>query len=1040
MSISQLFIKRPVLATVAALLLLLLGFQGISKLAVRQYPKVEETAITITTAYPGASADLIQGFITAPIARAVSTTENVDYVTSQSATSASTVTVHMKLGSNPDAALTEVISKANQVRGKLPTDAKDPVIVKGTGQQFAIMYLAVQNPNMSPEQVTEYLKRVISPRLSTIDGVAQVQIIGEKDFSMRVWLDPTRMAAHEVTAPEVLSAIKSSNFLAAPGKTENEYVARAITLKSTLQTPESFGALPVRSKGGDVVRLRDVARIAMGAADNNTVVTFNGKPGTFLGIFPTPAANPLDTASGVIKQLPSIQASLPQGMHITMVYDATAQISASIYEVFKTIAEAVAIVVVVILLFLGSFRSVLMPIVTIPLSLIGVCFFLWVMGYSINLLSLLAMVLAIGLVVDDAIVVVENIHRHIEDGMSPMHAAFTGMREISTAVLAMTITLAAVFAPLGFTGGLTGALFREFAFTLAGAVVISGLVALTITPTMAGRILRHSDSRFQRVVDRTFERTENRYERWLSGSLKYRPVTLLVVASLLAVTAFMFFNTNSELAPEEDQGALFAVVNAPRYATTDYTQLYASELGKATAGIPEVKTRFSVVGLNGATNSGFYVWALKNWSDRSRSQKQIQQEIQGKISKVAGVQAFVFAPPTLPGTGGGLPISVVIQSTGDPAAVYRVADEVKKKAEASGKFIVVQNSLNFDAPEVTVTIDRDRAAALDVPVSDIGTTLGLLVGGGSIGQFDRKSNSYDIITQVPQKDRANPESLKKYYVRSASGAMVPLSALVDIRTNAAPASIEQFNQLNSATISALPLPGVTTGTGLQTIVDIAKPMLPDSFFLDYSGQSRLEVEQGNTILIAFILAVVVIYLVLAAQFESFRDPFIIMMSVPLSIFGAVTPLNLGLGTLNIYTQIGLITLIGLVTKHGILIVEFANQQRAARGLGKFEAIVASAKVRLRPILMTTAAMAIGVVPLIIAQGAGAAARYSMGLVIFSGILIGTCFTLFVVPMFYTLIAESDEAFRHKRERDQRNEAASRPEAGSVEGGEPQPAE
>jgi len=1040
-NLSELFIKRPVLASVAGLLLLLLGFQGIFNLAVRQYPEVEETAITITTSYPGASADVIQGFISAPIARAVSTTENVDYVTSQSVTSASTVTVHMKLGSDPDAALTEVISKVNQVRGDLPDDSKDPVITKGTGQQFAIMYLAAQNPNMTPEQITEYLKRVISPRMSTIDGVAQVQIIGEKDYSMRVWLDPTRMAARNVTAPEVLSAIKASNFLSAPGKTENEYVTRPITVKSTLQTPESFGALPIRADGDTLVRLRDVADVALGAEDTDTVVTFNGKPGTFLGIFPTPAANPLETADGVIKALPSIQASLPEGMHITMVYNATQQISASIEEVFKTIAEAVAIVVVVILLFLGSFRSVLMPIVTIPLSLIGVCFFLWVMGYSINLLSLLAMVLAIGLVVDDAIVVVENIHRHIEEGMPPMKAAFTGMREISTAIIAMTVTLAAVFAPLGFTGGLTGALFREFAFTLAGAVVLSGVVALTITPSMSGRILKHTDSRFQRVVDRTFERTENRYERWVTGSLKYRPVTLLMVACLLAATVFMFFNTSSELAPDEDQGALFALVNAPRYATTDYTQMYATEIGKVTEGIPEVQTRFSVVGLDGATNSGFYVWALKDWADRSRSQKQIQQEIQGKINTVAGVQSFVFAPPTLPGTGGGLPISVVIQSTGDPDTVYRIADQVKQKAEKSGKFIVVQNSLNFDMPQVTVTIDRDRAAALNVPISDIGTTLGLLVGGGSIGQFDRDSNSYDIVTQVPRKDRANPETLKSYYVRSASGAMVPLSALVKITTNAAPASIEQFNQLNSATISALPLPGVTTGTGLQTIVDIAKPMLPDGFFLDYSGQSRLEVQQGNTILIAFILAVVVIYLVLAAQFESFRDPFIIMMSVPLSIFGAILPLNIGLGTLNIYTQIGLITLIGLVTKHGILIVEFANQQRAEHGMSKFEAIVASAKVRLRPILMTTAAMAIGVVPLIIAQGAGAAARYSMGLVIFSGILVGTCFTLFVVPMFYTLIAESDEEFRRKLDRDRRNDEAS--QADEDRGGEgiaAQPAE
>lgn len=1036
MSIADIFIRRPVLSTVVALLVLLLGFQGIFNLAVRQYPEVEETAITITTAYAGASADLIQGFITAPIAQSVATTENIDYVTSQSRTSSSTVTVQMKLGADPDAALTEVISKVNQVRGQLPEEAEDPVIVKGTGQQFAIMYLAVQNPKMTDEQITEYLKRVISPRMSTIEGVAQVQILGEKEYSMRIWLDPTRMAAHDITASEVLSAINASNFLAAPGKTENKYVARAITLKSTLQTPETFGALPVRSSGDEIVRLRDVADIELGAADRDTVVTFNGKPGTFIGIFPTPAANPLDTASGVIEQLPAIQASMPEGMKITMVYDATEQISASIDEVFKTIGEAVAIVVIVILLFLGSFRSVLMPIVTIPLSLIGVCFFLWLMGYSINLLSLLAMVLAIGLVVDDAIVVVENIHRHIEEGMTPMQAAFRGMREISTAVIAMTITLAAVFAPLGFTGGLTGALFREFAFTLAGAVVISGLVALTITPTMAARIFKqNTHSRFQGFVDRTFERTENRYERLVSGSLKYRPVTLLIVVCLLAVTAFMFFNTSSELAPEEDQGALFAVVNAPRYATSDYTKLYVDEISKLTDDVPESRARFSVVGLGGDTTSAFYVWALKDWADRTRSQKEIQQDIQGRLSKVAGVQAFVFAPPTLPGTGGGLPISVVIQSTGDPDTVFAVADEIREKAQATGKFIIVQNSLNFDAPQVTVTIDRDRAAALNVPVSDIGTTLGLLVGGGKVAQFDRDSNSYDVITQVRDDDRRNPESLEKYYVRASSGEMVPLSSVVQVSTNASPAAIEQFNQLNSATISALPLPGVTTGSGLQTIVDIAKPLLPDNFFIDYSGQSRLEIEQGNTILIAFILAVVVIYLVLSAQFESFRDPFIIMMSVPLSIFGAITPLNLGLGTLNIYTQVGLITLVGLITKHGILLVEFANQQRRDHGLSKFEAIIASAKVRLRPILMTTAAMAIGVVPLIVAQGAGAAARYSMGLVIFFGILIGTCFTLFVVPMFYTLIAESDEAFRRAQEKAAENDrarAAASPSASPAE--------
>ncbi len=1009
MSFSDIFIRRPVLSTVVALLILLLGFQGIFNLSVRQYPKVDETVITITTAYPGASPDLIQGFITAPISSAVSTTENIDYVTSQSRPSASIVTVQMKLGSDPDVALTEVMSKVQQVKSKLPSDAKDPTIVKGTGQQFAIMYLAMQNPNMTSEELTEYLERVIRPRVSTIQGVAEVQVLGAANYSMRVWIDPIRLAARGLTAAEVLNAINSSNFLAAPGKTKNEYVAHSITLRSTLQNPEAFGALPLRSDKGNVVRLRDVAKVELAAESTDTVVNFNGKPGTFIGVFPTPSANPLDTASAVIKELPAIQSSLPDGMTITLVYDSTETISASISEVFKTIAEAVAIVVVVILLFLGSFRSVVMPVVTIPLSLIGVCFILLTMGYSINLLSLLAMVLAIGLVVDDAIVVVENIHRHMEEGMTPMQAAFKGMREIFAPVVAMTITLAAVFAPLAFTGGLTGSLFREFAVTLAGAVIISGFVAVTITPMMSARLLKPGHGRFQSLVDRTFDSIANRYERLVSGSLKYRPVTILVVVALVAVTGFMFVKTSSELAPEEDSGALFSLIQAPRYATTKYTSLYADQIRDLTADLPELRANFSIVGLGGETNSGFSVWAFKDWADRARSQKEIQQDIQNRLKKVAGAQALVFAPPSLPGAGGGLPISLVIQSTGDPSQVFEVAEAIKQKATASGRFIIVQNSLSFDAPQVTITIDRDRAAALNIPIRDIGTTLGLLVGGGAIAQFDRDANSYDIITQVPDSFRGNPEKLGEFFVRSMTGEMVPLSAVVNISTNASPASIEQFNQLNSATISALPLPGVTTGDGLATIEEIAKPLLPSGFFVDYSGQSRLEKEQGNTILIAFALAIVVIYLVLAAQFESFRDPLIIMMSVPLSIFGALVPLNLGLGTLNIYTQVGLITLIGLITKHGILLVEFANQQREEHGLSRMEAIVASAKVRLRPILMTTAAMALGVVPLIKAAGAGAAARHSMGLVIFSGVLVGTLFTLFVVPMFYTLISRKDFA-------------------------------
>ncbi|TPM37778.1 efflux RND transporter permease subunit [Mesorhizobium sp. B2-3-4] len=1009
MSFSDLFIRRPVLSTVLACMILLLGFQGIFNLSIRQYPKVDETAITITTAYPGASADLIQGFISAPIARAVASTENIDYVTSSSRPSSSTVTVQMKLGSNPDVALTEVLSKVQGVRGTLPDASKDPVIVKGTGQQFAMMYISMQNPNMTKEQLTEYIERVIRPRMSTVEGVADVQIFGAQEYSMRVWIDPVRLAARGVTAAEVLAAINNSNFLSAPGNTQNEYVVSSITVRSTLQTPEAFAELPLRSTDGNVVRLRDVARVELGAENTDTRVSFNGKPGTFLAIFPTPAANPLTTAAALTKLVPQIQETLPKGMTIEVVYDATGQISASIDEVFKTIAEAVAIVVVVILLFLGSFRSVMMPIITIPLSLIGVCFLLFAVGYSINLLSLLAMVLAIGLVVDDAIVVVENIHRHMEeDHMSPMQAAFSGMREIASAIVAMTMTLAAVFAPLAFTGGLTGALFREFAVTLAGSVVLSGVIAITITPMMSARLLKPGNAgRFQRIVDGTFARVEHVYERAVTGSLNYRPLTLLIVLALVGVTGFMFTKTSTELAPEEDQGFLLSLVTAPTYATSDYTETYVNQILGLVKDIPETRAQFSAVAFGGTTNSAFVGFAFKDWAERKRNSKELQADITARIAKVAGVQAFVFAPPTLPGSGGGLPIAMVVRSTGDSAQVYEEAEKIKNKAQASGRFIVVQNSMSYDSPQVTVTIDRDRAAALNLPIADIGRTLTLLVGGAEVAQFDRDSNSYDIIPQVPQEFRDNPERLGEYFVRSVTGEMVPLSAVVKISNNASPAAIEQFNQLNSSTISALPLPGVTTGDGLKVLEDIARESLPDTFFIDYSGQSRQEKEQGNTILIAFGAAVIVIYLVLAAQFESFRDPLIIMMAVPLSIFGAIVPLNLGLGTLNIYTQVGLITLIGLITKHGILLVEFANQQRETHGMRRRDAIIASAKVRLRPILMTTAAMALGVVPLIVSSGAGAAARYSMGLVIFTGILVGTMFTLFVVPMFYTFIASKD---------------------------------
>lgn len=1007
MSLSDFFIKRPVFTTVFGLIMMLLGILGATNLQIRQYPEVDETVITVTTIYPGASADLIQGFITSPIARAVSTAEGVDYVTTQSRPSASVVSVNMRLGEDPDTALTEVMSKVQEVRSELPTDAKDPTVVKGTGMTFAMMYLALQNPNMTSEQVTEYIKRVIRPRMSTIEGVAEAEVLGSADYSMRVWMDPVLMASRGVTAAEVMQAINSANFLSAPGKTRNELTAYAITMHSTLQTAEEFGALPIAGSGDEVVRLRDVAEIKLERENQDVLVELNGEAGVFIGISPTPGANPLEVAGNVLDELPAIQNGLPEGMEMTLMYDSTEQIATSIREVLITIVLATLIVSLVILLFLGSLRSVSVPVAAIPLSLVPTLFLLFAAGYSINLLTLLAMVLAIGIVVDDAIVVVENVQRHVDDGMSPMQATFRSMKELVAPIVATSLTLVAVFTPLFFTGGLVGQLFQEFALALAGSVALSGVVALTVSPMMSARVLKAGESGIQQWIDRNFRKLEGWYGRRVEGSFDVRPVTILIMVVLMGVTGFLFVKTPSELAPEEDVGALVALLNGPSYATTDYTTRYIAQVNELTHDLPEMDAQFSVVGFGGATGSGFALWALKDWADRDRSQAEIQADLQERLAPVAGLEALLFAPPSLPGTGGGLPVTVEVQSTGDSSQVYEVAEEIRQKAQASGKFIVVQNSLSYDNTQLSITIDRDRAAAMNIPANQIGMTLSLLVGGGAIGQFDRDSDSYDIIMQVPNEYRDNPEKLGDFRLRSATGEMVPLSSIMKFETVVAPASIEQFNQLNSATISALPVPGVTSGDGVAEIERIAQEVLPDGFFLDYSGQSRVEKSEGAGIVVAFALALIVIYLVLAAQFESWRDPFVIMMSVPLSIFGVIVPLNLGLGTLNIYTQIGMIALIGIITKHGILLVDFANVIRQEQGLSREKAMVEAARLRFRPILMTTVATAAGVVPLMIASGAGAAARNAMGLVIFSGITVGTLFTLFVVPTVYTLIAPKD---------------------------------
>lgn len=1026
MNVAEIFVRRPVLAVVVSLLILLMGLQGAISLSVRQYPKVDETVITINTAYPGANGELIQGFITTPIAKAVASVEDVDYVTSSSAQSLSTVTVRMRLGVSPDKALTEVLAKVQTVKEELPRDAEDPVISKGRGLNMPLLFLAFWSQEMNPQQISEYLRRVVAPKLATIPGVANAQIMGASEFAMRVWLDPMRMAAHNVTAAEIANAVRNSNFLAAPGKVQSEFYAYSVQTDTTLKSPESFGLLPVRGVGADVVRLRDVAKIELGPQNYEQRVVLESGVGVFIGIFGTPSANPLEVADAVKKMYPDIARSLPSGLHGRVNFDSSEPIQASIIEVFKTMSEAVLVVILVIMLFLGSFRAVVIPTVTIPLSLIGVCFVLYALGYSINLLTLLAMVLAIGLVVDDAIVVVENVHRHLDMGQKPADAAISAMKEIFGPIVAMTATLAAVYAPIGFVQGLTGTLFREFAFALAGAVIISGVIAVTLSPMMSARLLA-SEARnkskalsdFSEKVERTFANLALKYRALLAQALGMKKSVARFSALVIATSVILFLTTPSELAPAEDEGFIMSFINAPGYATADYTENVVRWIGKSLGKVEDTKTTFAVVGVMGPSNSALRNYVLKPWGERHRSQAEITSQIRNGMQGVTGANVAVFTPSTLPGTSDGYPIQYVLRTVGSPEQVYDIAEKVRQKALATGKFFVMQNSMSYDTPHARVLIDRERAATLGVAIADIGTTLNTLLSENWISRFDQENRSYQIIPQVNPKDRFSPEKLNGFYVRSDSGAMVPLSALVRIETIAGPQAIEQFNQLNSATLEGVPAAGTSLNDGIKILRDIAKNVAPAGFFYDVIGEARVAEQSGNSLAFTFVFAILVIYLVLAAQFESFRDPLIIMTAVPLSIFGALIPLNLlsfffGLpmqysgASLNIYTELGLITLVGLIAKHGILIVQFANDRRKS-GVSVEEAVLDAAQVRLRPILMTTAAMVMGVVPLLVASGAGAASRQAMGLVIASGMSIGTLFTLFVLPVFYVVLSRKTVA-------------------------------
>lgn len=1008
MAFTDIFIKRPILSVVVSLLILLIGLAAAVNLPIRQYPKLSNTVITVTTAYPGASPDLMQGFITTPLEQAVASAEGVDYITSSSTQSQSQIKVYVKLNVDPNAALTEVLSKVNSVKYLIPKEANDPVILKSTGETTAVMYIGFSSDELSGSAISDYLTRVVQPILSTVDGVASADILGGQTFAMRVWLDPVKMAGRNVTTTDVAAAIAANNFQAAAGQTKGYYTISNVSTNTDLQSVDQFKRMTVKAKDGGFVRMEDIAEVQLAAQSTDASVAFSGQHAIFIGVQATPQGNPLNIVKGVRALFPDIERNLPPSMKMKVAYDSTKFITSSINEVEKTLGEAVIIVVVVIFLFLASLRSVIIPVVTIPLSLIGVCALMMAAGFSINLLTLLAMVLAIGLVVDDAIVVVENIHRHLEEGKTPVQAALQGAREIVGPVISMTITLAAVYAPIGFLGGLTGALFREFAFTLAGSVIVSGVIALTLSPMMCSVLLRHGNQGwFAQKVDRVFGAVTHWYGRRLDRSLDYRPITALFAVVILGLVGFMYQHSSKELAPEEDQGIVFAVLKGPQYANIDYMDYYGDKLDKVFASFPETDLRFMINGIAGI-NNGIAGMLLKPWDERKRSSIALKPLVQAGISKVEGVNAFAFNLPPLPGGPGGLPVQMAIYTTSGFQVVYEEMNKLKEAARKSGLFIVSDSDLDFNQPVVRVAIDRTKANDLGVTMQQLGTTLATLLGGNYINRFNLEGRSYQVIPQVPRGLRLSPESLDGYYVPSSNGQQIPLSTLVTIKTETDPNALTHYNQLNSATFQAVPMPGVTVGQAVDFLEQQAKN-LPKGFNHDYLADARQYVKEGNQLAVAFGFALIIIFLVLAAQFESLRDPLVIMISVPMAISGALIPLFFGVATINIYTQVGLLTLIGLISKHGILMVEFANELQLKEGLDKRSAIEMAARVRLRPILMTTAAMVTGLLPLLTASGAGAASRFSIGLVVVAGMTIGTLFTLFVLPAVYVAIATDHHA-------------------------------
>ena len=1021
MKLTDLFVKRPVLAMVVNLVILIAGLQAIRSLSVRQYPRSDIAVIQITTVYVGADADLVRGFVTTPIERVVASADGIDYMESTSAQGLSTIQVHLKINYDTTAALTQIQAKVAQVRNDLPPDAQIPVIDLQTADtQFAAMYLGFASNDLDQNQITDYLTRVVQPKLSAISGVQRADILGNRTFAMRLWLKPQQMAARGVSPSDVHDALAKNNYLSALGSTKGSMVSVNLVANTDLRTPEEFRQMVIKENGGTVVRLGDIADVQLGAENYDQDVKFDGQTATFMGIWVLPTANSLQVIKEVRAALPAIESQLPTGIKLGIPYDSTAYIQDAINEVLHTLGETLIIVIVVIFLFLGSFRSVLIPVVAIPISLIGAVFLMLIAGFTINLLTLLAIVLSVGLVVDDAIVMVENVERHLELGKTPFQAAKDAARELVGPIIAMTITLAAVYAPIGIQGGLTGALFREFAFTLAGAVVVSGIVALTLSPMMGSKLLRAGASHkgLAGLINRNFEKVRSLYSRLLTGTLQYRPVVLTVwaIVAVLMIPFYMF--SMRELAPAEDQGVVFGVIQAAPNATIDQTDLFTKQVYDVYHSFPESANTFQITQPSG----GFGGMVTKPWSQRTKTAQQLMVESSAPLSKIAGIRVIPLTPPPLPG-GGNFPVDFAIVSAAEPEQVSQLAEQIVKKAMASGMFIFADTDVKFDQPRTEVVFDRDKLRSQGVDLSQAGQDLGTMLGGNYVNRFSIQGRSYKVIPQVKRVERLTPDQLSQIYVKGSADKLVPLSTFATLKTTTQPRSLNKFQQLNAVRIQGVIPPPVPLDQALTFLENEAKQVLPQGFTVDYGGESRQLRVEGSKFLGTFLLSGILIYLVLAAQFESFRDPFIILAgSVPLAISGALVFSFLGFTTLNIYSQVGLITLVGLIAKNGILIVEFANHLQET-GLSKLQAIIGAASTRLRPILMTTAATVFGHFPLVLAKGPGAGARNSIGIMLVSGMIIGTAFTLFVVPSIYMLVAKT-----HKAIRDEEPEEITVPEA------------